>query len=180
MSRGNATSDRRQHRPHGRGSLLDMTTLTSTTVIRALPAEVLDGVRTTGRDVSGSPVEPVWADGGEPLRCCLRDAVPGEALLLFGYAPQTPRGPYREVGPVFAHAGPCAGFPGTGYPDDWRQRPQVLRAYDHRGWIHPATTVHDGSDPAAALAEVLAVPGVVEVHSRNIAYGCYMFAASVR
>ncbi len=52
----------------------------------------------------------------------------------------------------------------------------MLRAYDDRGWIHPATTVHDGSDPESAIAEVLAAPGVVEVHSRNIAYGCYMFA----
>jgi hypothetical protein len=38
--------------------------------------------------------------------------------------------------------------------------------------------VHDGTDPEAALAAVLAAPGVVEVHSRNIAYGCYMFAVT--
>jgi hypothetical protein len=36
--------------------------------------------------------------------------------------------------------------------------------------------VHDGSDPDTAVAAVLAEPGVVEVHSRNVAYGCYMFA----
>jgi hypothetical protein len=54
----------------------------------------------------------------------------------------------------------------------------VLRAYDARGWIHEATRVHDGTDPQAALAEVLAAPGVVQVHSRNIAYGCYMFTAT--
>ena len=38
--------------------------------------------------------------------------------------------------------------------------------------------MHDGTDPEAALATVLAAPGVVEVHSRNIAYGCYMFAVT--
>ena len=53
-------------------------------------------------------------------------------------------------------------------------RPQVLRAYDERGWIHPATRVHDGTDAAGVLAEVLAQQGVVEVHSRNIDYGCFM------
>ena len=54
----------------------------------------------------------------------------------------------------------------------------MLRAYDHRGWIHPATTLHDGTHPVAALGEVPAAPGVVEVHSRNVAYGCFMFAAT--
>ncbi|MFC6342027.1 DUF1203 domain-containing protein, partial [Nocardioides hankookensis] len=61
---------------------------------------------------------------------------------------------------------------------DWAHKPQVLRAYGERGWIHPATRVHDGADPAASLAAVLAEPGVVLVHSRNLAYGCYMFAAT--
>ena len=78
---------------------------------------------------------------------------------------------------MFVHAEPCGGPTDTGYPSEWR-RPQVLRAYDERGWIHPATTTHDGTDPEAALARVLATPGVVEVHSRNVAYGCYMFAAT--
>lgn len=159
----------------------DMTTTTTfSPAIRALPDDVLADARRTGLDAGGTAVEPVTAEGGEPLRCCLRDAVAGESLLLLGYAPPTPRGPYRETGPVFAHAEPCEGYAGDGYPADWLGRPQVLRAYDSRGWIHPATRVHDGTDPAGALAEVLAVDGVVEVHSRNVAYGCYMFAATRR
>jgi len=53
-----------------------------------------------------------------------------------------------------------------------------LRAYDARGWIHPATRVHDGSDPEGAIAAVLGEPGVMELHSRNVAYGCFMFAVT--
>jgi hypothetical protein len=87
--------------------------------------------------------------------------------------------PYREIGPVYAHATECPGQVGTDeYPQDWRSRPQVLRAYDDHGWIHPATTTHDGSDPVGALRSVLAEQGVVAVHSRNIAYGCFMFVAT--
>ena len=158
-----------------------MTTTTTTSyVVHALPPELLDEVRSSGRDASGSPVERLEATGGEPVRCCLRDARAGEPLLLFGYRPPTADGPYREVGPVFAHAEPCAGYDGHGYPGDWLVRPQVLRAYDHRGWIHPATRVHDGSDPEAAIAAVLEQAGVVEVHSRNVAYGCFMFAVTKR
>lgn len=116
------------------------------------------------------------ASGGEPLRCCLRDARAGESLLLFNHEPPLPDSPYREKGAVFTHATPCAGPESvTEYPADWRGRPQALRAYDARGWIHPSTRVHDGTDPEAAIAEVLSHPEVVEVHSRNLAYGCYMF-----
>jgi len=143
--------------------------------IHALPAEALDRARRT--------VDPtrIVAGGGEPVRCCLRDAEPGDELLLFNYEPPIPGtgSPYRETGAVYAHAEPCAGPPDPGaYPPDWRGRPQVLRAYDERGWIHEATRVHDGQDPEGAIAAVLAEKGVVEVHSRNVAYGCFMFAAT--
>lgn len=159
-----------------------MTTSISTSTafrIAGLPAEVLTHVRAGGLDASGNPPVRRVAEGGEPVRCCLRDALPGEALLLFGYEPPLPLSPYREVGAVFAHADECAHPPAaTSYPADWRPRAQVLRAYDSRGWIHPATRVHDGTDPEAALDAVLAEPGVVQVHSRNVAYGCWMFTAT--
>jgi Protein of unknown function (DUF1203) len=143
--------------------------------IHAIAAELLTDVRTGGH------AERITAEGGEALRCCLRDASPGEALLLFSYQPPLPASPYREVGAVIAHAEPCAGPADlSGYPPDWVGRPQVLRAYDHRGWIHDATTVHDGTDPEGAIASVLAEPGVAQVHSRNIAWGCYMFAVTRR
>jgi hypothetical protein len=145
--------------------------------IHPMSDDVLAAVRASGVDRSGYPVQAVACAGGEPLRCCLRDAWPGERGILFGYEPLIPASPYREMGAVFAHAKPCGGpdFT-TGYPPDWRGRRQVLRAYDNRGWIHPATREHDGSDPEAVITEMLDEPGVVLIHSRNIAYGCYMFA----
>jgi hypothetical protein len=146
--------------------------------IAGLPAEVLDIVRSGGVDASGNPPVRVVAEGGEPVRCCLRDAREGEELVLFGYAPRLPASPYRETGAVFAHARTCPAPPAPGYPREWLGRPQVLRAYDARGWIHPATRTHDGTDPEGALAQVLAEPGVVQVHSRNVAYGCWMFTAA--
>jgi hypothetical protein len=125
---------------------------------------------------------PMTTEGGEPLRCCLRDAEAGEEALLFNYEPPLPEeSPYREKGAVFTHAAPCAGPESvTTYPPDWVGRRQVLRAYDARGWIHPSSHLHDGSDPEAAIASVLAHPEVVEVHSRNVAYGCYMFRITRR
>lgn len=158
-----ATTDFRRIRPPGRGRLDGM----SGYAIHAL-TERGDGVAVT-------------AGGGEPLRCCLRDATAGEELVLFNHTPPLPAAsPYEERGAVFTHAGACAGPDSDGYPAGWVGRPQVLRAYDARGWIHPSTRVHDGTDPDAAIAAVLAHPEVVEVHSRNVAYGCYMFTITRR
>jgi Protein of unknown function (DUF1203) len=134
-------------------------------VIHPVKAQAEDGVAVT-------------ADGGEPLRCCLRNAREGEEIVLFNYEPSLPdsTSPYVEKGAVFAHPADCGGPSSTTeYPPEWIGRPQALRAYDARGWIHPSTHVHDGTDPDAAIAKVLANPQVVEVHSRNLAYGCYMF-----
>jgi Protein of unknown function (DUF1203) len=154
---------------------------TQTFCIRPIPSVELAAVRSSGVDASGSPVVTVTDGVGSPLRCCLRNIREDDDVILFGYEPPIPGGasPYRELGAVFAHAQDCeAPEAWDTYPDDWQGRPQVLRAYDERGWIHPASTSHDGSDPGGALTEVLALPGVVEVHSRNIVYGCFMFAAT--
>jgi Protein of unknown function (DUF1203) len=147
--------------------------------IHALSADVLAAARAGRVDAWGSPIEHVVAEGGEPLRCCLRDARPGEELVLFGFEPPLPPSPYREVGAVFAHAEPCHGPAATdAYPSGWYGRKQVLRAYDRRGWIHNTTRIHDGRDPEGVIAAILADPDVVQIHSRNVAYGCYMFTVT--
>jgi len=154
-----------------------MTITTETTFeIETISATDIDNARRTGLDISGNPVEHIELTGGEPMRCCLRNGRPGEVGLLFGYEPRIPASPYREIGAVFVHATPCEGPVSlTRYPDEWRGRSQVLRAYDKRGWIHPASRVHDGSNPESVIAGMFADPEVVQIHSRNISYGCYMF-----
>jgi uncharacterized protein DUF1203 len=151
--------------------------MTTTFRIHPIPAPDLDAVRAGEGDAAGNPVERRTAGGGEPLRCCLRNAAPGEELILFGYRLPTPPSPYREVGPVFAHARACPGpARSDAYPPDWYGRPQVLRAYDRHSRIHEATRTHDGTDPETVIAAMLADPEVVQLHSRNIAWGCFMFA----
>ncbi len=146
--------------------------------VHALPEDVLTRVRSTRLDASSNRIVELRAAGDEPLRCCLRNARPGESLILFNYEPPIGNSPYRELGAVFAHAGPCEGpsRPGA-YPPAWRGRKQVLRAYDRRGWIRDAL-VHDGSDPEAEIARLFADPEAVQLHSRNVAYGCFMFVVT--
>jgi hypothetical protein len=37
---------------------------------------------------------------------------------------------------------------------------------------------HDGSDPETVISDMLAETEVVQIHSRNVAYGCYMFTVT--
>jgi len=106
-------------------------------------------VRTSGVDVSGNPVVPVRADGDEPLRCCLRNAHAGEALILFGYEP--PIG----ASPVSRDRLRCSRTPSRA-PAQARSihrrgagRRQVLRAYDARGWIVDRGRARGASIPSA-------------------------------
>jgi hypothetical protein len=53
--------------------------------VHALDPAELEVIRDKGSDVAGNTLVPFLAEGGEPLRCCLRPAAEGEPLLLFGY-----------------------------------------------------------------------------------------------
>src|SRR6266545_4300144 len=145
--------------------------------IEAIPAADLDRIRANGVDVAGNAFTPFVEDtGGSPVRCCLRLSRAGERIALIAYRPPGTAGAYAEVGPVFVHAHPCAGYAEpNAYPAAYRARQQVLRAYDAAGRIADATLV-DGSTAEDGIARLLADPAVTIVHSRNVLYGCYMFA----
>jgi hypothetical protein len=90
--------------------------------------------------------------------------------VLIAHAPLREQSPWREVGPVFVHAGPCPGFDErAGLPQDVRTGPRVLRGYRHDGSLDydAIRTVGEGEDIAPALGELLAVPGLREVHVRS-------------
>ncbi len=147
--------------------------------IEAIPAADLDRIRANGVDVAGNAFTPFVEDtGGSPVRCCLRLSRAGERIALIAYRPPGTAGAYAEVGPVFVHADPCAGYPADGgWPPEFRDRRQVLRAYDAQGRIADALVV-DAAEAETGIAKLFADPAHVVVHSRNVGYGCYMFAVS--
>lgn len=143
--------------------------------VRAIPANQLRTIRTRGEDDLGNRLLPRPADGGEPLRCCLHEAGPAEPIALIGYRPSDLGGPYAETGPVFVHARDCPGYPSpAAYPESFRPRRQVFRAYGPDGRIVDAEVV-EGTAAEAAIERLLARPEVDRIDSRNVAYGCYMF-----
>jgi hypothetical protein len=90
--------------------------------------------------------------------------------------PPGPEGAYAESGPVFLHADPCAGPDRPGYPDEFRRRTQVFRAYSADGRIVGGRVVRPEDDQEAVAEELLAEADVAYLHSRNVVHGCYMFA----
>ena len=156
-------------------------TAAPTLYVKAIPAGLLARLRTQGHDDHGHPwTHRIDPEGGAPLRCCLRDSRPGEAITLISYAPvrnavEAEAGPYDEVGPVFVHADACEGPARVDrYPPAWIDRPQVLRSYRADGTIAGGVRLEPGDDRDAAARELLAEPDVAFVHSRNVVYGCYM------
>jgi len=147
--------------------------------IEAIAGAVLARVRAAGVDDFGNVLAPFVVDDadGAPVRCCLRMAGPGETVAAIAYRPPGGVAAYDEVGPVFIHVADCGGYQAPGeYPPGFATRRQVLRAYGRDGRIADALLV-DGADEArTGIAKLLDRADVAVIQSRNVLYGCFMFA----
>ncbi|MFG3657470.1 DUF1203 domain-containing protein [Streptomyces sp. NPDC047706] len=146
---------------------------------RAIEAPVLRQLRAVddaGRETAAVSDEA----GGAPLRCCLRRSAPGEDIALVSYAPLrrwaretgAEPGPYDEQGPVFIHAGECAG-PRGGDALPFTNAHRTLRRYSAEGRILGGRLVED--DFEAALTDAFDDPEVALVHVRAVEYGCFLY-----
>lgn len=151
---------------------------TASFIVSAIPPSDLERIRARGSDDFGNPIEAFvnQSDGETPLRCCLREAAAGEVVALIAYQPSDRGGPYAEVGPVFIHADPCAGYADVNaYPEGFRHRRQLFRAYGFGGeQVH--NQIVEPTEVDSAIADLFARPDVEFIHSRNVLAGCYMFA----
>ncbi len=60
------------------------------------------------------------------------------------------------------------------YPDEFRSRPQIFRAYDGQGSIVGGELVNAGDGQEAVGERLLADPAVAFLHTRHVVHGCYM------
>jgi hypothetical protein len=151
-------------------------------LVRAIDPIRLDAVRTTGADGHGNELRPFDATGqGEPLRCCLRYAEPGEQIALISYAPFESPSVWREVGPVYVHAAPCEGYAPTGrLPEELATGPRVLRTYrdDNTMNYEHNTVVTDEAALQPIIERLLSKPDVTTVHVRTLAPQCFLYAVA--
>jgi hypothetical protein len=138
----------------------------------------LDRIRAAGVDDFGNPFivrVSEGGNGGEPLRCCLREATPGERIALIAWRPAPVGGPYAEVGPVFVHADRCEGYMrADAYPEGFRHRRLLLRAYDVAG-CQVDNVIEEGHEMETAISRLFGRREVAYLHTRNVLAGCYMF-----
>lgn len=147
---------------------------------RPVPPAVLRDLRE--RDDAGRATAPaIDEEGGLPLRCCLRRSAPGEPIALVSYSPLrrwaartgAEPGAYDEQGPVFIHAGECAGPDGDGYPFPGAHR--TVRRYSSDGHLLGGRLVAGVAELDDAFAEAFADPEVALVHVRAVEYGCFLY-----
>jgi hypothetical protein len=155
---------------------------TRTTRLRvsAIDPARLDAVRSSGADGHGNRLSPFAATGqGEPLRCCLRYAHPGEQITLISYAPFEQPSVWREVGPVYIHAARCEGYaPTAELPEQLASGPRVLRTYraDETMNYEHNTVVTDDAELRPIIEALLSEPDVATVHVRTLAPQCFLYA----
>ena len=113
------------------------------------------------------------AKPGYPDRVELRDAAPGETLLLLNHVHQPADTPYRASHAIFVREGAvrAADLVDT-IPEVMRLRPISLRAFDAGGEMVDAELV-DGRALEPLIARLLGNPGVDYLHAHYAKRGCY-------
>jgi hypothetical protein len=131
----------------------------------------------------GQPAEELGKQGvvrylvdskpGYPDRIELRDAEPGESVLLLNYTHQPADNPYRSSHAIFVLEGASVAYDRSDeVPDAMRIRPMSLRAFDADDLMVDADVV-DGHQLERLIARFLADPRVAYVHAHYARRGCY-------
>ena len=143
--------------------------------IHALPAAQFQPLFALSDDALATrDIRSVVADEAHsfPCRVSLRDAEPGERLLLLPYEHHAVATPYRASGPIFVReAATDAVFDVGEVPDQLRRRLLSVRAYGD-GLMRIADVV-EGKEIETLLAKFLARPDVDTLHVHFARYGCY-------
>ena len=109
-----------------------------------------------------------------PCRRCLRDAAEGETVVLLSYDPFVDGAdtPYRQPGPIFVHAGPCAYEPSEEVPDQLTRRLLSVRSYgdDH---LMLGGVVVQGAELETTVDGLLGDDAVSYLHVHNAGPGCF-------
>jgi hypothetical protein len=110
---------------------------------------------------------------GFPCRISLRDAEPGETVLLLNYEHQPANSPYRASHAIFIREHAEQARPAIDeIPDVLSLRLLSVRAFDRAGMMVDADVVA-GAELRPVLERLLAMPEVDYLHLHNAKPGCY-------
>jgi hypothetical protein len=116
----------------------------------------------------------VVADGsGYPCRVSLREADPGESLLLVNFEHQAAPTPYRSRHAIFVRESAGETYDRVDdVPDLMRTRLLSIRAFDLNGMMLDADVV-DGANAESLIERLLAQVETAYLHTHFAKRGCY-------
>jgi hypothetical protein len=110
---------------------------------------------------------------GYPCRIEMRDARPGETLILLNHVCQPADTPYRASHDIFIREGATDKYDEVDQvPAVMRVRLLSLRAYDAEGMMLDADVV-EGEKIEPLISKMFANPDVSYIHVHNAKRGCY-------
>jgi hypothetical protein len=113
------------------------------------------------------------AKPGFPDRIEMRDAEPGEPLILVNYLHQSADTPYRASHAVFVREGAQERYDACNeIPEVLARRMISLRAFDENHWMVGAE-LHEGPQVAAGIRTLLGQPEVKYLQAHYALRGCY-------
>ena len=113
------------------------------------------------------------AKPGFPDRIELRDAEPGEAVILLNYEHQPADNAYRSRHAIFVLDGATTAYDRVDeVPDVIRTRPMSLRAFDGDD-LMCAAELCAGADFEGVVARLFAGPEAAYIHAHYATRGCY-------
>jgi len=113
------------------------------------------------------------ANPGFPCRVSLKDAQPGEAVLLLNYEHLSVDSPYRSSHAIYVREAANEPFDAVGIiPPAIRSRLLSLRAFDAHGHIVDAD-ITEGRDAEPLIERFFALDDVSYIHAHFARRGCF-------
>jgi hypothetical protein len=114
------------------------------------------------------------AQPGFPCRITLKDAGPGERLLLLNHAHHDVPTPYRSAYAIYVREGAApAAEHVDALPPMVERRTLALRGFDRDGMLRAALLTVPG-EAQSGLEALFGQPDVATIHAHNAAYGCFL------
>jgi hypothetical protein len=144
--------------------------------IKGLPASEfahLAGASEAALNEFGAVRVRIDAPHSAPDRISLRDAEPGETVLLLNYEHQAAATPYRSRHAIYVIEGEQRMFDAVDVvPDVMRRRLLSLRAFDARGMMVDAD-IADGREVEPLIGRLLSDARTAYVHAHYAKRGCF-------
>ena len=137
------------------------------------PFRHLFGLSETELSAHGARRYVAESKPGFPDRIELRDAEPGETLLLVNHVHQPADTPYRASHAIFVLEGASEAYDSVGdIPEVMRIRPLSLRAFDKHGMMVDGDLV-PGKEAEDLIRRMFADPQVDYIHAHYARRGCF-------